>query len=302
MYKFKRLLPKLIPFALCVAILISVPCMVSGIDGEAVAQEEQLTVLSLWQIDGFEGGRGSRASYLQDVADSFSDEFYVTVTSISAQAARENLKAGVVPDVISFGAGAYGLESYIRSYDTWCRGGYCLLTLSENADFSDVNAQNTIINAGIDNLSEVAALFCGVGGANSDRPTGAYVKLIGGKYKYLLGTQRDIFRLKTRGVQFSVKAVTEFNDLYQNISVTTTDPIKAEKAKIFIEKLLNNGENIAKIGLFKDGYSLYDDQLGELEGLTYNYKLVSPVSQSTREEIEKALSDGDINLLKNLLK
>lgn len=274
----------------------------SKINGDAGAESSQMTVLSLWQIDNFEGGRGSRADYLQKLSDQYSDNCYITVTSISADAARENLKQGTMPDIISYGAGIYGIENYIKNYKTWCNGGYCILALGENVDFSDISAENTIINSGIDNLSGAAALFCNLDGAFKDRPTGAYVKLINGKYKYLLGTQRDIFRLKTRDVQFSVLPITEFNDLYQNISVVTNNPTKMIAAENFIDFVLQNSQSISKLGLFKEGFKLYDDELNLLEGITYNYKLNSPVSKTTSDEINNAILSGDIILLKNLLK
>ncbi|MDE6598046.1 MAG: hypothetical protein K2K60_05365 [Clostridia bacterium] len=264
-----------------------------------------MSVLNVWQIDSFEGGKGSRAAYLQNIGNEFSENSgcYVTVTSITATAARENLKSGNVPDLISYGAGTHGIESYIvgkTPYFCWCNGGYCVLTTTEGADFSDISAENTVINAGTDNLAEVCALFCGLNGADVEKPTGAYVKLINGKYKYLLGTQRDIYRLKTRGVAFAVKPVTEFNDLYQNISITSKN--KAKIAQNFIAFLLKKRETVNKLGLITDGVKLYDDEMSVMEGLTYNYTLKATVSENTKTEINSAFNDGDIKKLKPLFK
>lgn len=273
---------------------------------KANAVSDEMTVLNVWQIDSFEGGKGSRAKYLQDLGKKFfkKNGCYVTVSSLSADAARLNLKNGNVPDLISYGAGTYGIESYIRGrlpYYCWCNGGYCYLSLDTNANFEDISVNNLIINGGTDNLADVTALLCGVNGAEKAKPTSAYVRLINGEFKYLLGTQRDIFRLRTRGVAFAVKPVTVFNDLYQNISVTCSNDKKAAYAERFIEFLLENGDGITSLGLMADGLRLYDDEMRLLEGLTYEYRLTSPISESMKNEINQSIINCDIKKLKNLL-
>lgn len=271
------------------------------ISREEVSAEEE-AILIVWQIDSFEGGKGSRADFLKKAGEDYTDinGCFVSVIALSAEAARLSLGKGNVPDVISYGAGIYGIESYISSYKTWCYGGYCILSLDIDTDFSDIGPENTIINAGKDNLSGAAALACGVYGAAYEKPTGAYVKLISGEYKYLLGTQRDIYRLKTRGVGFVVKPVTEYNDLYQNISVTTAS--RHEKiANNFIDYLFTVTDGVTKLGLLSDT-AVYDDEMKVMQGLTYEYKLTAPVSSETRKQLEKIISGGDINMLKNLLK
>lgn len=290
--------------ALCFAILIATPIM-SAQKSSATAKNTAY-VLNLWQIDSFEGGKGSRATYLQNIANEFSKggKCYLTVTSLTAAAARENLKNGTVPDLISYGAGTFGLDGFIKGappYITWCHGGYCVLALDDNADFSDISAENTVVNEGTDNLARVAALFCGLDEAQFSKPTGAYVSLINGKYKYLLGTQRDIYRLKTRGEVFSVKPVTEFNDLYQNISVTSKAPEMSAKAQEFIAYLLKNSHKLDKIGMMAAGKQLHSDEMKIMEGVKYEYRLVSPISERTKEELDGAITNKDLKKLKTLL-
>lgn len=298
----KSAIKTIIYFILLAAILITAPCMLLR-NGKSADSESDPVSFTLWQIDSFEGGKGSRSDYLLNLCDEFSEtnDCYVTVTSLSANAARLNIEKGIVPDLISYGAGTYGLESVISGktpFYTWAHGGYCFITLDGGSVFNDISADNTIINSGKDNLSDVAAIFCGVNGADTDKPTGAYVKLLNGKYKYLLGTQRDIYRLKTRGVAFSVKAVTEFNDLYQNISVTAA----CENA-VFAEKLINfiieNGD-LTSIGMLGNE-KIYEDEMSAMEGVNYEYKLVSPISSNTRQEIADAVSNSDIKTLKTIL-
>lgn len=301
----KKKIFKFLLFALCIGILIAVPAM-AAVDRKAEADSKDMVVLSLWQIDGFEGGKGSRAAYLQDIADEFSKKngCYITVNSLSPNAARLNINAGTVPDLISYAAGMYGIESIIcgdKPYYNWCHGGYCFLSVDESANFEDISSENLVINGGTDNLVAAAALLCGVNGAKIEKPTGAYVKLLNGEYKYLLGTQRDIFRLRTRGASFKIKPVTEFNDLYQNISVSCTGNKKKSYAQKFIDFLSEQREKVEKLGLMSAGQNIYDDELHCMEGLEYNNKLTTPISESMRKEIELAITNCDIKLLKNLL-
>lgn len=288
--------------AACIATPIMATCRksVSG-DGE-----RGMKVLALWQIDSFEGGKGSRAQYLQNKANEYFDgrDCYVKVTSLSADAAQQNMESGNVPDMISYGAGFYGLDKYVNTsdfaYKSWCRGGYCLLTLSEDG-FDGVNAQNTVINEGKDNLAKTCALLSGLGGAQFANPTSAYVSLINGSYKYLLGTQRDIYRLKTRGVAFSVKPITVFNDLYQNISILTNGE-KYEWCIEFIDYIMASVTELTKVGMLFDGCNIYDDEMKSMQDVIFDLTLKSFVSQSYINDVNNATKSGDINLLKKLLK
>lgn len=271
-------------------------------DGE---EDDALQVLTLWQIDSFEGGRGSRAEYLRSLAQDFakSANVYIEVTALSSDAARTNISAGVVPDIISYGAGFYGIESLVSGGygKAWCRGAYCLIALS-GTDFSSVSTANTVINDGKDNLVSVAALFSGLQGADYAAPTSAYVSLISGEYDFLLGTQRDVIRLQTRGESFEVKPLPEFNDLYQYISVLTRDGEKAAVAEEYINYVLSHGESLTKIGMLRDGKTLYSDEMHALEGVDFSYTVPAVASSGAVDEIKKAARSGDINLLKSLLK
>ncbi len=300
MFAKKRIFLVALMAAIC--IIAPVLCMCSVGKGE---EENTMRVLTLWQIDGFEGGKGSRAQYLQDKADECFDgsPVYVRVTSLSAEAARKNMSAGTLPDIISYAAGFYGLEQYINpSFQSvsWCRGGYCLLALGDNADFSDVNAHNTVINEGKDNLSALAAMFEGLNGAEKLNSTSAYLKLIGGKYKYLLGTQRDIYRLQTRGETFSVKAITSFNDLYQNISVLCNGE-DYDSAVKFVNYLLSHNDDLDKIGMISSSTN-YTGAMQIVASADYQYILNTFVGEDYIKRLKDAANGCDINLAKSLLK
>lgn len=301
----KKILPVIKPLicaALCIAAVVAFLCFAFK-PQKSNAENNDKSVLQLWQIDSFEGGKGSRADYLQKKGNAFSKEYgaYVTVTALSAEAAVLNLENGNIPDLISYGAGICGLESYIGSFTTWCHGGYCLLAVDANADFTNVNAENTVINSGKNNYTSAAAMFYGLQNAEYENPSGAYVKLINGDYKYLLGTQRDIFRLKTRGVGFTVKPVTEFNDLYQNISVVDKSA-NFSVAQRFVGYLMSHRDDVNKLGLMTESSGLYDDEMKVMEGLDYECKVVAPVNKQTKERLENIIAQSDINMLKNLLK
>lgn len=288
---------------LCICALVGggVAAFVSGGQAE---EEERLEVLTLWQIDSFEGGRGSRADYLRRLADEFSDEYsaYIEITSLTSAAARQNIENGVIPDMISYGAGFYGIESIVKSIPrAWCNGAYCLISLSDS-DFSQATAENTVINVGKDNLAAVAALLLGLNGAECAVPTSAYVQLIDGEYKFLLGTQRDIQRIKTRGLNFYVQAVEQFNDLYQYIAVLSGEHDKAELAEKFIDHLLSQSGRLTGIAMLHDEQNLYDDEMHALETARFEYGLPAVVSYEAMNKIRSAAQSGDINILKSLLK
>lgn len=297
----------LILVAIIVLLIITVPLLAVFQSRSAAADDVQTQSISIWQIDGFEGGRGSRSQYLQNIGNKCfkNDKVYVNVTALSADAARLNLEQGKMPDIISYSAGFYGIENYVNkkdfAYKSWCRGGYCLLTIDEGADFSDITVENTVINAGKDNLSEVASIMCGVGGAQTEEPTNAYLRLLNGNYKYLLGTQRDIFRLKTRNASFSVKPVTQFNDLYQNISILTSNNAKYEACKRYVDYLLANN-NVGKLGLFYGDNKDIEEELKPLCEVEFETVLNYPCKKEYVDQLKSAAQSGDLNKIKNLLK
>lgn len=290
---------------LCISIAICVPIISVG-NSEVSNNDDEigLTVLNVWQIDNFEGGKGSRTTYLQKIGNKFSknNECYIVVTALSADAAKLNLDMGNIPDLISYGAGICGISDYLHGDEIiWCQGGYCYLTTDDSADFSDISAENTVINNGTGNYAEITAILSGIGEATVQKPTEAYVNLINKKFKYLLGTQRDVYRLKTRGENFKIKAIDAFNDLYQNISILTTDKSKIIYAKKFVEEILNNSDEINSLGLMVEGKSLHDDEVELLEGINYNYTLRKAITESQKTDLENAIQNHDENKLKILL-
>lgn len=303
MFTKKRVVLLIVIALLCIA----VPIMATAVNAQDSRQKDEMQVLRLWQIDGFEGGKGSRAQYLIDKSIKLFDgqNVYLNVISLSAEAAEENLKRGELPDMISCAPTFNAHVNYVNTTDfafkTWCYGCYCLLSLGDSANFDDANAQNTVVNAGKDNLSQAAAVSCGLGGAAMEMPTNAYLQLLSGKFKYLLGTQRDIYRLKTRGETFSVKQITQFNDLYQNISILTKDGKRYETCKRFAEYITVNNSDIDKIGLLSEKVS-YSDEMSAIKANQFECALKSPCSDEFLSQIKDAATANDANKIKNLLK
>ncbi len=288
------------------AVLALAPILAMCSGQSADEGNEDFCTLALWQIDSFEGGKGSRAQYLQNAADEcFSGErVYVKVTSLSADAARANIAMGNVPDIISYGAGFYGIETLINSADItwacWCRGGYVLISTEDGADFSDVSSQNTVINEGRDNLSRACALIEGLEGAAYESPTTAYVSLLSGRYKYLLGTQRDLYRMQTRGASYTAKLITSFNDMYQNISILCKDE-NYSRCLEFVGYIESISENVSSLGMISDK-TQYAGVMGEMQSAAFEYTIKSFVGEDYNKRVNEAIAEADVNSLKNLLK
>lgn len=273
----------------------------SGEEGEAEA--DGVKVLTLWQIDGFEGGKGSRAEYLKRAASEFGNGgVYIDVVSVSSRAASINIKNGCLPDILSYGAGFCGIESAIYGEAvSWCNGAYCVISL-DGENFEEATSENTVVNGGRENFASVAALLCGLGDADVLAPVSAYAALLDGRYKFLLGTQRDIHRLKSRDVGFFVKPLVCYNDLFQYIVPMRGAAENRSVAEQFIEFLLGRSGSLTAIGMTKLGESLYDDEMHALETVDYRFSLPAVMDESAVNEIGKAVKERNINLLKSLLK
>ena len=214
-------------------------------------------ILRLWHIDSFEGGKGSRASFLGGVAKEFEREhegLFVLITVHTAQSAARAVAEGDVPDLLSFGCGASFAADIVRPLPfagapqaeiggescavAWCRGAYFLF--ATEGDFSDVNAQNTVLSQGRGANVCGAAYLAGLRGDFAALPSvQAYLALMQGKYKYMLGTQRDVWRFETRAFPVQTKALSEYCDLMQYIAVCSTDAPSYAAAAEFVELLLS---------------------------------------------------------------
>ena len=63
-------------------------------------------VLTLWNIDTFEGGVGSRSDFLSSIALSFADKGSpIMVVTHTVESAKKAIESGKPPDMISYGVG-----------------------------------------------------------------------------------------------------------------------------------------------------------------------------------------------------
>ncbi|MGN0804790.1 MAG: hypothetical protein ACI4MS_05350 [Candidatus Coproplasma sp.] len=301
----KRYVIRVILIVVLAITSVIVPVMSVHISKKENANAIDSVYINCWQIDGFEGGKGSRKQFIEKTVQNLykNEKTYCTVVSLTSDSARENIENGIIPDVISYPSGFYGIENLINSkdfaYKIWCRGCYCLLTLDTQSDFSDASSENTVINSGIDNKIDILSTLIGLSDAKSEEPLNAYVSLINGKYKYLLGSQRDVIRLTKRGLQYNVKQMTAYNDLYQNISILAKDSIKYQKCKKLAEELENS--DVSSLGLFSLKNNKISDELILLSLNKFDYNIIGPSSITYMQSLTQAITDKDANKLKSIL-
>lgn len=220
---------------------------------------EARTVVRVWNIDTFEGGKGSRTAFLKSVARELKGEAYYLVTSYTPEGALSAFAEGDAPDVLSFGVGlsefaerllplkrefAGGeLDGKTLAYP-WCMGGYYLFSLT---DFEGEG--RTVLSVGGENLPAVAARLEGIWGEETES-VAAYTGFLSGKYRYLLGTQRDVCRFQARGVSVQARPLTKYCDLYQYIGILSSE--KRDASLAFVEALLSPEVQgrLSQIGMF----------------------------------------------------
>ena len=125
-------------------------------------KSEYQGIIKLWNVDTFEGGSSSRASYLENLALAFEKKnkgLYIKVENITPSEMIANINIGVYPHLFSFGTGVAGylkekmidlpgdFAKLIRSnfYSAglmgsslkavaWAVGGYSLISTSEKIE------------------------------------------------------------------------------------------------------------------------------------------------------------------------
>ena len=95
---------KAFPFLLLAAVILTV----AFYPVPQESQGETARIVSVWNVDTFEGGKGSRTSFLKRVArlaEKSSGETYYRVISYTVEGARAAMLNGEYPDILSFGVG-----------------------------------------------------------------------------------------------------------------------------------------------------------------------------------------------------
>lgn len=219
-----------------------------------VKTDEYEKVLTLWNVDTFEGGTGARSDFLNARAIEFGEKgVLIMVISHTPESAQDAIAKGSVPSMISFGTGLDFVAEHVKSLSRkkfslcelnkktyaypWCKGGYFLLRKSGD----NRPVKRLIVSDGKRNLALGAAYFLN---ENYDeillkQPPDAYADFVAADGETaLLGTQRDIRRLLTRGLNYIAAPLEEYDDLYQYIAVTAGDEAACKIAEKFIDYLL----------------------------------------------------------------
>lgn len=253
MGKFGRILWRGLPFLLLLAaaVIVFVP--------QKSKEAEARTVVRVWNIDTFEGGKGSRTAFLKSVARELQGEAYYLVTSYTLEGALSAFAEGEAPDVLSFGVGLSEFAERLLPLPysfaggelggktlayPWCMGGYYLFSLT---DFEGEG--RTALSVGGENLPAVAARLEGITGEETES-VAAYTGFLSGKYRYLLGTQRDVCRFQARGAIVQARPLTKYCDLYQYIGILSAE--KRDVSLAFVEALLSPEVQgrLSQIGMF----------------------------------------------------
>lgn len=271
-----KIFRKVAPFFLCIAFIVITPfayAKTTAKDDFSLKTPTQKMILTLWNIDVFEGGLWSRADFLSSVATKYSkDGVLVMVVSHTVESAKQMIKSGTLPDMISFGVGADFVTEYAKKLPDikfvggeingecfaypWCAGGYFLIGKNEDNKHIDrlIVSQNAFtLPFGVFAYEQIKAKQ-----TIRKSPLDAYTEfLAGGDDDFLLGTQRDLFRLEKRGVSFYAKPLGEFSDIVQYLSVFATDGDRYGECLNFAKFL--TGEKIQstldKIGMVSPFYS-----------------------------------------------
>lgn len=285
-------------------------------------------IITLWHIDGFEGGKGSRKQFLLKVARDFERQnsgVLVMVINHTFTSVKENIDKGIYPDLISFSNGveikeleSLNLKRTIKStkigeknYATaWCRGGYVLI---KNPNAKEQENSPLIVSQNEFTQPLTAMLLEGIEFDKIEvyKPMDAYVKFTENKCAYFLGTQRDIVRLSNRGMQVEISPLNAFNDLYQYVALTSKDIVKRVYAQRFIEYLTSDivQNQLNKISMFSPYIkaSFDDENLSSMQQ-TNNFLSISAYLNKAQLKEMQELSmqallgnENSKNKIKNML-
>ncbi len=254
----RRIIGACLAFA---SLFVALGCFFTYPKRQTSSNAAQKTVVRVWNVDTFEGGKGSRTSFLKKIAARVEkDELvYYMVENYTQTGVQAAFSEGIYPDILSFGIGLDGVAERCLPlpYEfiggevngktiayPWCKGGYALFSLD-----SFEKEGKTAISCGGENLPQVAAALSQIEGDELDSLT-AYTQFLSGEYAYLLGTQRDYCRFQARGVSVQVKPLDVFCDLYQYVAVLSLE--KREACLDFLAELLSDEtqKQLKNVGMY----------------------------------------------------
>lgn len=281
-------------------------------------EEAEKTVITLWHVDLFEGGKGSRKGVLSALAKRYEKDkksVYISVIEQSREGMEQKIASGIVPDLISFSAGVDGVENYAKKIPTkdrfagyssdgfyaaaWVYGGYFLLT--HGGEYDNLYLSDCGFNA------PFAAAYFGKIKAKkyySFSPEKAFSSFLSNEKGALLGTQRDLCRAEKAGVKITVKPVCGFDDLVQYISVTSGN--RYEESLDFLRFVLKSDDEIRKLRLLSasgNNEKSDDAVIAELCKIKAEYGVWAFEKREVIKKIDeyaKCLLEGRSEEIKNL--
>lgn len=260
----------------CLQRLNSIP-LISG-------KEQSLTVYEWWHIESFEGGSSNREAYLKRLALSYektnpADLFMIK--SVSAEQLEECLQTST-PDLISFSeecakivlpylqplTSEYGVcDNYLQSAYfngqlmaiPYIASGYCYFTKGEQSEILNLyTANNNQHNA----LSLVEDIEVNMGETLTSYE--CYIKFVNNKNIKLLGTARDLHRIKhleeIGRLVATYEPISTFTDLIQYIGVLNP----TSNILNFVDYIMSdtNQQALSKLGLFSTKHlTLYSEPI-----------------------------------------
>ncbi len=214
----------------------------------------EFNTIEIWQVDTFEGGIGSRASFLKSVAKEYEKKNKMVLFSVRQMTLEGTIKAlkdGSVPDIISYGVGLSEIKPYLKEITAkiespfteseegkvlavgWAYGLYVKIDKKGQKGEKLIVSQNTftqpLFSYYYNNLEydEIEVL----------PPKDAYSKFNLSKNCSLLGTQRDLFRLSQKSVEIDFEPLGGFSDLIQYVSILSKETKKLKILNEFVELL-----------------------------------------------------------------
>ena len=278
---------------LCVAPFSLLPDILKA-QGEVNKKEEYdyQGVLELWHIETFEGGSLSRTKFLESEAMLFEKKHkgaYVALQTISLEQLELNLKAGKVPNMISFGIGVGELfldklavlDGAGAREDLLCGakfngqqlavpyilGGYAMIYAGDGLTGVGLVGATNPLQALQKNNIKVKKFYNDL---NVDSYT-AYDRFLRGNYKNLIGTQRDVYRCFNRSQKglltsdLTYKFLGGYTDLVQYLSVFRGSDIEQKICKEFAMQVISSNaqSKLNNYNLFsvRKDVTLYSDGL-----------------------------------------
>ncbi|MBQ0017076.1 MAG: hypothetical protein KBT30_00410, partial [Clostridiales bacterium] len=282
---------------------------------------EYMGILELWNIDTFEGGSVSRTNFLEKQAIKFEKEHtgtFIMISNMSLEQAKLNLENGKTPDLVSFGIGVgedliQSLKPFSNNFDVrsdllsggkyknsqlaipYILGGYTLVsdtdyqkqnnfTITNCLGFGGASQNNTVVSLAVNDIT-----FNNYFDKSKEMDSfTAYDRFLSKKFDTLLGTQRDLYRVKNRiekntMTQKNYVMLPNFSDLVQYVGICSTDAVRYEICNMFVKKLLSveTQSTLNGINMFSTlNLSLYEGDEFEImeKALSKNLKTISVFS------------------------